>query len=95
MLKPSTYSCELCKLTHGIFWEKSVWKKFRTLAEVEMDFLYKKEFQKIYASKFGYRFEFPVVLMESDKGLEMIFSKNDLKEIKSTEDLIKSLKEKL
>lgn len=95
MLKPSTYECELCNLTHGIFREKREWKRFRDSVEVEMEFLYRNEFQKTYASKFGYKFEYPVVLMESDKGLEMVLSKNDFQEIENIESLIKVLNKSL
>ncbi len=94
-IKPSTYNCKLCSLTHGFFEEKRSWKKFRKNLDLETEFLHKDEFQKLYASKFGYKFEFPLILMQGNKGLEIFVSKDEFSEIESLQELIVLIEDRL
>ncbi|WP_300434082.1 GTPase [Christiangramia sp.] len=95
VISPKTYPCSLCDITHGVLKEREEWKRFRENAQVEMEFLHKDEFQKEYASKFGHTFEFPVILAQTDKGLEVFMSRQDLSEIKDEVMLIKEVKTRL
>jgi len=95
VVSPGTYPCSLCDITHGVFKEREKWKRFRENSDVSMEFLHKDEFQKKYASKFGYKFEFPVILSENSKGLEVFISKKELSEIKNEEFLIELVKTRL
>ncbi len=95
LFSPSSYSCDLCSQTYGIFSEKKKWKAFRKNLEVETEFLHKDEFQKKYASKFGYKFEFPIVLVETSEGLEVFVSDKEISEVSSTENLIQLIEERL
>ncbi len=95
IFKPSTYACDLCKLTYGTFSERSEWKKFRENLDVETEFLHKDEFQKEYASKFGYKFEFPIVLFKEDRGMEVLVSKEELAALEGPAQLIDLLDERL
>lgn len=88
ILSPTTYECSLCSLTFGAFSEKSVWKKFREDSKVEMEFLHKDEFNKQYASKFGHKFNFPIVLIESNHGLEIFVKTEELNGLENTAELI-------
>ncbi|WP_026933595.1 hypothetical protein [Christiangramia echinicola] len=88
VVNPSSYSCKLCELTYGAIEEKKVWKNFRENLDVDTEFLHRNEFQKLYASKFGYKFEFPLILAQTDKGLEVFLSKNEFSEIYYLEELI-------
>ncbi|MCB7481170.1 GTPase [Christiangramia sediminis] len=92
VVNPSTYSCKLCELTYGSFREKKAWKEFREDLDAETEFLHKDEFQKLYASKFGHKFEFPIVLAQTGKGLEVILSRQELEKISNMEVLIEKLK---
>jgi len=85
VVNPSTYSCKLCELTYGSLEEKRRWKEFRENLEVETEFLHKDEFQKIYASKFGHKFEFPIILAQTNKGLEVFLTKEEFSEINNLE----------
>lgn len=91
IFRPSTYSCKLCALTYGKFAEKTDWKKFREGCEIEMEFLHRDEFQKKYASKFGYKFEFPIILINAGGELEVFMSKEELTEIRSSQELIQRI----
>lgn len=88
ILSPDTYACSLCDITYGAFTENSVWKKFRKEMNLEMQFLHKDEFSKAYASKFGHKFTFPIVLAESNSGLEVFIKTEELNGIENPEALI-------
>jgi len=95
VVNPSTYSCKLCELTFGVFKEKKAWKDFRKNLDVETEFLHKDEFQKLYASKFGHKFEFPIVLTQTRYGLDVLVSKEELSKLEDQNDLIEVLKKGL
>lgn len=92
---PDSYDCNLCKLTHGVFSEKREWKQFRKNLDFETLFLHRDEFRKQYASKFGYKFEFPVILLTGENGLELLISSEELKGFENLQELIACLKERL
>jgi len=46
MLSPSTYSCDLCKLTHGAFGQKQAWHQFLKDTSLEFAFLHRDEFEQ-------------------------------------------------
>lgn len=88
ILSPKTYNCNLCDITFGVFTENKIWKKFREESSVEMVFLHKDEFAKAYASKFKHKFTFPIILVETSNGLEVLLGTEELKALKQPEDLI-------
>lgn len=88
IFSPSTYECSLCSLTFGAFTEKKAWKKFRVEGTLEMEFLHKDEFHKKYASKFGHKFNFPIVLAETKTGLEVVVNTESLNGLEKIDDLI-------
>lgn len=92
ILSPRTYDCKLCELTFGAFAEKSIWKKFRTESDLDMEFLHKDEFKKQYASKFGHKFTFPIVLAATENNLEVFITTDEMKDFKSQEELIARIK---
>ncbi|MFD2587684.1 GTPase [Croceitalea marina] len=94
VFSPSTYDCKLCDITYGVVSENRTWKKFRQNYQHKMVFLHKDEFAKMYASKFGYKFEFPIVLIEGGNGLEVLISKEEMGGLKTSHGLIRLLKER-
>ncbi|WP_350285126.1 GTPase [uncultured Croceitalea sp.] len=94
VFSPSTYYCKLCDITFGVVTENRTWRKFRQQSEYQMTFLHKDEFAKKYASKFGYKFEFPIVLVEGEKGLEVLITTQEVNELKTAQGLIRLLKER-
>ncbi|SHJ12212.1 hypothetical protein SAMN04488096_108164 [Mesonia phycicola] len=95
IVKPETYSCGLCKLTHGIFTENKKWRDFKLETIHNLEFLHKDEFEKQYASKFGSKFNFPIVLLKNADEFELLVSAKELNTFKSTEDLITVIKERV
>lgn len=88
ILRPSTYECKLCKITFGAFTENNIWKEFRLQSDLEMDFLHKDEFQKQYASKFGHKFTYPIILGETQDGLEVLISTEEMNKLEDAKALI-------
>ncbi len=92
---PNSYNCSLCKLTHGAFSEKREWKQFRQNLNFETVFLHRDEFRKQYASKFGHKFEYPVILLAGETGLELLVSSEELNHFRNLKELIATLEKRL
>jgi len=90
LMSPSTYPCSLCAITYGNFSEKSVWKRFRKEFRIPIEFVYKDEFEQQYASKFGHKYSFPIVLAESNQNqnFEIFIKTDELNTLKSQKELI-------
>ena len=88
LLRPSTYKCNLCALTHHNFGEKKSWKLFKQTTDAELSFYYMKEFQK----KFNESYTYPVVLMRENRENKVVLDHLQLSEILTVEDLIERLK---
>ena len=94
IVSPTTYNCNLCSLTHGNFTEKKQWKTFRErlLAEgYQLDFFHKDEFQERYKSKFGHKYTYPIILVETDHELEVLVTAEKLNAMETVEELICSV----
>lgn len=94
VVSPKTYTCNLCDITYGVFTENKTWKKFRTGSKIPMEFLHLDEFKKQYASKFGSKHTFPVVLLQNKGELELFISTEELNELKNAEELIQLIVER-
>lgn len=94
ILSPRTYDCKLCEITFDAFSENKVWKRFRTEVDLEMEFLHKDEFKKRYASKFGHKFTYPIVLSESLYELDVWINTEELNGLKNASALIQLIQER-
>ena len=94
IVSPSTYGCGLCKLTHGFFFEKEVWKVFRETSAVDMAFYYKDDFiEKFPEMK---EIQLPTIMFECvSEPIVEIVTANDLKQIEAVEELIKVVETRL
>ena len=95
LLDPDTYSCNLCRLTHGLLKEKGAWKKFREKSGIPMKFLHKEEFLSAYASKFGVRYTFPIILANTGEDLEVFMTPAEINRLQETEALIRAVTSRL
>lgn len=87
LLSPQTYDCFLCSFTHDTFRENQQWKHFREHSNCDMEFLHRDEFEKQYNQKK----EYPVVLVERERSLEVAVSKDTLATYSSLNDLIERI----
>ena len=95
VLSPDTYDCNLCSITFGMFTENVNWKEFRTNAGVDMDFLHKDEFEKEYASKYGHKFTYPIVLAAAAGELEVMIGTEELNALEDVNSLISLVESRL
>lgn len=95
IFSPGTYECNLCDITFGAFTEKRSWKKFREETALAMEFLHKDEFKNQYASKFGYKFDFPIVLVGADTTFDVFVSTDELNAVENVEELINLIKSRI
>ena len=59
-----------------------------------MEFLHIDEFQKKYASKFGYKYTFPIVLWEDEGEMGIFISTEELDRVQNAEELIALIEER-
>lgn len=89
LLRPDTYSCNLCSLTHGVFSEKEEWRKYRESTQHELEFLHKDEFEEKYGKDKEY--SYPVVLKSGENSLEVLLSTEEINALSGLEELVSSL----
>ncbi len=92
IISPSTYTCDLCSLTHGNFEERKIWTEYRKNSIHELKFLYKDEYEKNYKKKQEYPFIGQVIKTSSE--LEILIDAKTFKKIGSIEELITLLNKK-
>lgn len=88
VLSPSTYNCNLCDITFGVFSEKAEWKEFRSTHPIEMEFLHRDEYEKEYASKYGHRYSYPIVLGAVSGEFQILINTEELNQLKEVGDLM-------
>ena len=93
IVRPETYQCALCDITHGVFKEKELWLRFRESVKTPLEFLHRDEFLKAYKSKWLPKYEFPIVLAVTEDGFEVVISKDSFVLIESPEMLIEQVNE--
>ena len=88
LISPETYQCDLCSLTHGALSERKAWKDFRERTGLEMEFLHKDEFEKLYEESFDY----PVILKQSDS-IDLFLKADKISLVKSVDGLIELIEQ--
>lgn len=87
IIKPETYTCNLCNLTFGNFAENKKWKGFRESTDIEMEFLHRDEFEE------KYTMELPCpVILKGPEPLKTAIPKERLEEMRSLDELISAVK---
>ncbi len=92
---PTKNQCDLCSLTHGVFFEKQRWKTFKKSTDLEMIFLHKDQFLKQYKSKWLPRYNFPVILSQHKGALELFITTADIVKIKDVAGLVAAIKSRI
>jgi hypothetical protein len=92
---PETYNCNLCAITFGNFSENKTWKHFRESSDVEMVFYHKDEFLKEYQSKWLPKYEFPIILTETNNELEIVVTPIAINKLVNSEALVEEVKKYL
>lgn len=82
IVRPETYECSLCLLTHGTLSEKKAWTRFRQSKDTDFVFLHKDEFERQY----GLVYEYPVILKQADI-LEVALDADEIRKLRTVEEL--------
>ena len=91
ILSPSTYACNLCQLTHGVFGEREAWKEFKRSWPHRLEFYHRDEFEKIHPACERY----PAVLkLDEENQLTEVLKAEEIERLTRVEDLIETLRKK-
>lgn len=95
IFSPSTYNCNLCDITFGVFTENMVWKKFREETDLEFVFLHKDEFKTAYTGSDFLNTSLPIILKDEGGELNSFIASEEVNTFKDASELIKAIKAKL
>ncbi len=89
---PSSYPCNLCRLTYGIFVMKKEWKYFLDPLPYQKVFLHKDEVRKKYEPV---DFPLPAILLSDSAHTKVLMSAAEINSVHSLDSLILIVKNKL
>lgn len=90
LIKPNTYQCGLCGLTHGAFNERKEWADFLQSINYNTEFYYKNKYDK-----FKGRHMPPFIILKVGDYSQLLFSNTELSNFKDLDEFIKAFKLKL
>lgn len=95
VVSPSTYACELCSLTHGSFSERKAWKLFREASALDMEFIYKDQFARLFPELASATAELPVIFKVDKEKMELLYAATDIRAFTGVESLIEALNQRV
>ena len=90
IISPSTYECNLCKITHGRIGMKAEWKEFVRDINLPVEFLHRDEFR----AEYGREDQLPCVLIKND-GLHVIIEAEEIEDYDSVDELKRAVEDAL
>lgn len=84
VMSPSTYNCNLCKLTHSNLGERKEWIDFTKGIHVNIEFYHIDEFEK----KFNQSFDYPIVLSHNQT---ILLDNKAISKLKNVSELIQKI----
>ncbi len=94
-MRPDTYGCNLCKLTHGPIGPRETWRAFLQAVDRPVQFMHRDEYRKLQAEKDLQAVALPAVLQVHNGHLRMLLPARELNTIQRLEDLVTALRERL
>jgi hypothetical protein len=92
IFSPSTYSCNLCAITHSTFHMRREWKDYLESLKVPMRFLHRDEFIEAYGET---SHAFPAIFVESPETMKIFISAMDINACKTMDDLKQLIQKRL
>ena len=92
LLSPSTYSCDLCALTHGTFKVREEWVNFLNGFDADCEFLHRDEFIKAHPA---HEAPLPAIFEKTSGGLTILIDAPRLRGCGSLAELIQLLTDSL
>ena len=90
LLSPQTYSCSLCRLTHGNMGMHTKWAEFLQKLPHKTTFLYKDQVTELSIDE-----ELPLVLLRGANSTEVLLTAPELNSVGSIDELIEVIVAKL
>lgn len=90
LISPSTYPCNLCKLTYPLVSMDREWKKFVESLPYKVSFLHRDELHNQYPKQKGIRL--PAVFKEDSSGIRLFVSHDEISKAKNVQELIQAVK---
>lgn len=84
IFSPSTYSCDLCMLTHGYFSEREAWRAFVEQLPMSAEFLHRDEFRARYPQTHT---PLPAVFVRDGDTLKLCAGAQALADCRTLDDL--------
>jgi len=92
IISPSTYQCNLCKITYGITNEKDEWKNYISSLPYRVIFLHKEEFKKQYPN---IKERLPAVFKILGSKTILLISADEINKCRNLSDLKKLVNSRL
>jgi len=92
ILRPSSYTCNLCLQTFSTFGMKKDWKNFIQNLDIETEFLHRDEFEKKYDIK---DVKYPSAYIQDDGNLALFITQDEMNSVKSLEEMEALVSEKV
>jgi len=90
LVSPSTYPCNLCRITYPGVTMQEDWQKFIKSLPHEVTFLHRDEFHEQYPDQKN--IQLPAVFTESASGLSLLISNMEINKTKNVVELIETVK---
>lgn len=87
VVSPNTYACQLCSLTHGHLGPRQEWLDFVRGLPIKVSFNYKSRWPEFQS--------FPLVLLKTEKGIEVLLDSEQLGAANTLAELMDLLRSKL
>lgn len=93
LFSPQTYSCDLCRITHGVFSEREEWRAFIESLPVKCEFMHRDEFHRQYPDK--QIEDLPALFLKQDDVLLEFMGREDIAVCDSVMDLSGQIRKRL
>lgn len=94
-MRPETYGCNLCKLTHGPIGPQESWRDFLQAVDRPVRFLHRDEYRELRDAKGLEAIALPAVLLVRGGQLRMLLPARELNAVSRLEDLVAVLRDRL
>ena len=91
-LRPSTYNCNLCQTTFGVFGAKKEWKSFINDLGIDSEFLHKDEFLEKYNIKDA---KYPSAYIVKNGNLSIFITQDEMNKVATLEGMEEMVSSKL
>ncbi len=92
LLKPETYPCSLCALTHGLVREDPVWARFLARIPYETRVYHRPDFRARYPHR---DVPLPAVLIDREGEVSVLLGARELASLATVDDLISEISQRL